>query len=472
VRKASDIFVADLEAKDSSDDIQSGSEKPPLSKPALWALFAVTVSGVMGATLVSPSLPAIAFSYGIAPTTAGLVLSVYTLPGILIAPLVGLAADRFGRKRVMLPCLLVHGIAGGACAFAPSFPLLLGLRLLQGMGSAGLVNLVVVTLGDAFRGVQRARMIGLNAAVLTVGTTLFPTAGGLLASRHWRLVFVPFWAVLAVAGVVAAVVPARSGPPGGLEFGGSADLSAENVSSVRAEGGSQGGEHAGYDSAARFGLVAVRTVLRTPATRRIMLRGFVLFVLIYGGILTSVPVLLARRLGAGPAAIGLFLTAGSIASMAMSSLAGKLREKLDPSSILLVAFVAYSFGMGGLAHVASSQSASQAFASIALCGVGEGLAIVLLQTRATEVAPEGLRGTSVAMFVSSARLGQTAGPVIAKATLDRFGFALAFVGYAAVAALMALEQVRRVLLLRRKQAGSGLARAERVDRENPSATRE
>jgi predicted MFS family arabinose efflux permease len=156
----------------------------------------------------------------------------------------------------------------------------------------------------------------------------------------------------------------------------------------------------------------------------------------------------------------------------MSSLAGKLREKLDPSSILLVAFAAYSFGMGGLAHVASSQSASQAFASIALCGVGEGLAIVLLQTRATEVAPEGLRGTSVAMFVSSARLGQTAGPVIAKATLDRFGFALAFVGYAAVAALMALEQVRRVLLLRRKQAGSGLARAERVDRENPSATRE
>lgn len=452
------------------------SDSRRVSVAGLAALFAVTISGVMGATLVSPAIPEVAAALSVAPTTAGLVLSTYTLPGVVVAPLVGVLADRYGRRRVLLPCLVLHALAGGACVFAPSFGVLLILRLLQGVGSAGLVNMVVVTLGDLFTGVERARMIGFNAAVLTVGTTTFPTAGGLLASRSWRLVFVPFWAVLLVAFAVWALVPSTkvSGAPSdadvssdasgeastsrGASTGESAEASTKNPATVgnphtadaspssHVDDDALGG--ATVEGAVDLGSNALRQVVGDAAVRRIMLRGFALFLLIYGGILASVPVLLSQKLGAGPGLIGLYLTAGSLASMVMSALGGRLRQRYSPSSILLVAFLAYAVGMVGLATVAVVAVGPIALASIAACGIGEGMAIVLLQTRATEVAPAGLRGTSVAMFVASARLGQSAGPVAAKLAVDRVGFGPSFLGYAALAALMAAEQLRRVIVTR------------------------
>lgn len=387
-----------------------------IPKLRLFTLFSVTLAGVAGPTLTPPSIPAMADSLGISPTTGALVLSTYTLPGFVVAPLVGFLADRFGRKAIMVPALILHGLGGGLCVFAPDFKTLLALRFVQGIGSAGLVNLVVVTLGDLLEGITRARFIGYNAAVLTVGTTTFPTVGGLLAAKNWRLVYLPFWAVLAAALAVASILPNTRG--GQVE------------------------DEEGEGASGRL-IPDLRQVLAVAAVRRIMLRGFVLFLLIFGGILAAVPVLLGERLNAGPMAIGLFLTAGSVASMIMSASAGRLRQRLSPSRILLIAFPAYAAGMGLLAVVSLTASRPLGFVAIAMCGIGEGMAVVVLQTRATEVAPSGLRGTSVAMFVSSARLGQTAGPVVAKAGLDRFGFAASFTGFAALAGAMALEQLRR-----------------------------
>jgi ACDE family multidrug resistance protein len=356
-------------------------------------------------------------SLGVPATTGALVLSTYTLPGVAVAPIVGLLADRFGRKAVMIPALLFHGLGGGLCFFAPNFKVLLILRFLQGIGSAGLVNLVVVTLGDLLSGIQRARFIGYNAAVLTVGTMTFPTLGGLLASSNWRNAYIPFWAVLAIALGVAVILPNTKGTDGVGD--------------------------AGVDRVSGGVLSNFRRVLAVAAVRRIMLRGFIVFVLIFGGILAGVPVMLGERLHANPTTIGLFLTAGSIASMVMATSAGRLRKRLSPSRILLLAFPAYAFGMSILAVVSLTASRPLAVIAIAACGIGEGMAVVVLQTRATEVAPPGLRGTSVAMFVSSARLGQTTGPVVAKAGLDRIGFAASFAAFAALAGLMALGQLRR-----------------------------
>ncbi len=392
-----------------------------ISRLQLLVLFSVTLAGVSGATLVPPSIPAMANSLGVSSTTGALVLSAYSAPGIAVAPMVGLLADRFGRKAVMVPALLLQGLGGGFCAFAPNLKTLLFFRLIQGIGSAGLVNLVVVTLGDLVTGIDRTRYIGYNAAVLTVGATTFPSLGGLLASKNWRFVYIPFWVVFLIAVGAASI-----------------------LSNNRGYAAIDEGEAAG--NARFFG--NIRRVLEVPALRRIMLRGFVLFVLIFGGILASTPVMLEERLGAGPATIGLFLTAGSLASMTMSISAGRLRQRMSPPQILLMAFPAYALGMSFLAWASLASNRLLAFVAIALCGVGEGAALVTLQTRATEVAPAGLRATSVAMFVSSARLGQTSGPVIAKAGLDRLGYAISFAGFAVVAALMTLEQLRRTLRIK------------------------
>ena len=388
----------------------------------------MTLAGVSGPTLVPPSIPSMSESLGVSPTSGALILSIYTLPGVIAAPVIGYLADRYGRKAVMTPALVLHGLAGGACMFAPDFKILLMLRLLQGIGSAGLVNLVVVTLGDLLEGITRTRYIGYNAAVLTVGTTSFPTLGGMLASRNWRHAYLPYWGVLGVALGIAVLLPNTKG-------------SIRSSPTVQ-RNGSLMGESRKRESFPKGFIANVAEVLSLPALRRLMLRGFVLFLLIFGGIMAAVPVMLKERFHASALTIGAFLTAGSVLSMIMSSNGGRLQQRVGFVNILLMGFLAYSAGMLGLAIASEAGSRLLALAAIAMCGAGEGMSIVVLQARATEVAPPGLRGTSVAMFVSSARLGQTTGPVVAKVGLDRLGFISCFFAFAGIAALMSLEQAR------------------------------
>ncbi|NIR44613.1 MAG: MFS transporter, partial [Gemmatimonadetes bacterium] len=68
--------------------------------------------------------------------------------GIVVAPIVGIIADRLGRRTVLTACLMIFGLFGGLSALAPSFEFLLLARFAQGVGSAGLINLAVVLIGD------------------------------------------------------------------------------------------------------------------------------------------------------------------------------------------------------------------------------------------------------------------------------------------------------------------------------------
>ena len=181
--------------------------------PPLALVLAVTLTGIMGNVLVIPALPDIAEDLGVAPDGVGLLLAATTAPGILLAPVIGVLADRFGRRRVLVPCLVVFGLSGGMAGFAPSFGVLVGLRALQGVGSAGLVNLAVVVIGDHWDGVERARNIGRNAAALTAALVVLPPVGGLLTELGgWRATFAPYWVALATAAAVTAWLPAS--PPG------------------------------------------------------------------------------------------------------------------------------------------------------------------------------------------------------------------------------------------------------------------
>jgi len=143
-------------------------------------IFAITVTGIMANTMIAPAIPDILDDLGVAQSRAGLLLAAATLPGVVVAPVIGLLADRYGRREVLVPCLAVFGLAGGLSSFAPTFPALIGLRLLQGVGSAGLINLAVVVIADHWKDADRARVIGQNSAVLTVSLAVLPPLGGTL----------------------------------------------------------------------------------------------------------------------------------------------------------------------------------------------------------------------------------------------------------------------------------------------------
>lgn len=113
-----------------------------------------------------------------------------------MTPVLGVLADRHGRKKILVPSLMLFGIAGGACAFAPNFNILLFLRLLQGIGAASLGSLNATIIGDLYSGEECTTALGYNASILSIGVAGYPVIGGALALVGWHYPFIlPVFAI-------------------------------------------------------------------------------------------------------------------------------------------------------------------------------------------------------------------------------------------------------------------------------------
>ena len=153
-----------------------------LRNPQLYIIFSITFMAVMGVASITPALPLMAEHFGVTPTAMSMAVTMFTLPGIGLTPVAGILADRYGRKAVLVPALLLFGVAGVLCGFATSFEMLLVFRFLQGMGASPLGALYTSLIGDIFPDPQdRTRAMGYTSGVVGIGTALFPLIGGGLA---------------------------------------------------------------------------------------------------------------------------------------------------------------------------------------------------------------------------------------------------------------------------------------------------
>ena len=379
-----------------------GSSGSVASRPPFPVVVAITLTGIMANTLVTPATPDIVDDFGVGPAGVGLLLAAATAPGIVLAPIIGVLSDRYGRRETVVPCLVVFGLAGGLAAFAPTFEVLIGLRLLQGVGSAGLINLAVVIIGDHWEGTDRARMIGRNAASLTAAIAVLPPLGGALAAiGGWRWTFAPYW-----IGLVTALAVLRFLGP-----------------SPRGEGSL--GEQ----------LRRTRPYLRMPVVLGSMAMAFVLFALIFGAFLTVLPVHLKDGFDVDAGLRGLILGIPALPSTLMALNLGRLRARFGAGVLLVVGSLAIA---AGLAILGLAPTLALLLLGPVVYGLGEGLMIPTLQDAVASAPPASSRGAIVASFVGVTRLGQTAGPIAAGAAVASFGSEPVFLVGAAVAVSMAL----------------------------------
>ncbi len=255
----------------------------------LQFVFGVTLMAVLGVSSIVPALPDIMTGLSIGPVQIGLVISVFTLPGVIFSPLMGVLADRMGRKVVLVPALFVFGGFGFACFFARSMEQLLVLRFLQGIGASPLGVLYGTIIGDLYQGRDRGRAMGYNASVLALGTALYPAIGGVLALLGWNYPFIlPLLAIpLGIAIITSMDVPAP-----------------ESHGSL--------GEY----------LSGALKLMRTKEALCLFATTLITFIILYGPIITYLPILLDSRYHASPAAIGgVFLVASGFTGWPRSSLA-------------------------------------------------------------------------------------------------------------------------------------------------------
>ena len=380
------------------------------SRPPLALVFSITLTGILANTLIVAPLPDILEDFDLSDSAAGILVAAATLPGIAIAPVIGLLADRFGRRKVLIPCLILFGVAGVGAAFAPSFAALVGLRLVQGVGSAGLINLAVVLLGDYWDGNDRARLIGYNAAVLTVSVALFPAIGGVLAQvGGWRWSFGPYAFALITALAVWALLPQRATPE-------PVPLSRQ-VSDAFA-------------------------VLKLPVVFGAVSFGFVLFVLIFGLFLTAMPILLEDDFGLDAGVRGLILAFPATGSTIAAVTLGRTRSRFGARRLLLYSTVLFVIGF---VTIGLANALVLLFAGALLYGFGEGASIPTVQDLVAGAAPEASRGAVVAAWVGAARAGQTVGPLLAGGSLAAVGPSTTFViGGGLAAALLVVQLTVRV----------------------------
>lgn len=376
------------------------------TRPPIGLIFAVTVTGILGNTLITAPLPDILHEFGQPDDHAGWITAAATVPGIVVAPIIGLLADRYGRRAVLAPCLVVFGAFGVAAAFSPSFEVLLLCRLGQGFGSAGLINLAVVLVGDHWSGDERARVLGLNSAVLTGSITVLPVAGGLLAhSGGWRWSFAPYALALVTAWLVWRLLTGDDAQP-------SRPI----------------GEQ----------LHDVGAVLRIPAVALSISIGFVLFALIFGLFLTVMPLLLAQDFHLGDSLRGVWLAVPALGSTTAALLIKRTRRALGSRRLLLAGTVCAAGGFFGIGVAATLPLL---FVGCYLYGLGEGSMIPTLQDLVSELSPAASRGAVIAAWVGAARAGQTFGSLAFGAALEAYSPSAVYVVGGTVAAALVVVQV-------------------------------
>ncbi len=183
-----------------------------------------SMAGFVDATVVNVAVPAIGRDLGASLVALQWTLTGYLLTAATLLLVAGALADRYGRRRVLLTGLAVMLAASVACAAAPTFPVLIGARIVQGVGAALVVPSSLALLNGALRPQDRAPGIGVWAGLASLGSLVGPFVGGWLVDHaSWRAVFL--LNVPLVLGAVLALLPV----PDSSTSGGRLSLDAAGV---------------------------------------------------------------------------------------------------------------------------------------------------------------------------------------------------------------------------------------------------
>lgn len=353
------------------------------ARDATWQSAVVVGVGVSCALHIGKlpvAIPLLSASLGLSLLQAGFLLSLVQLAGMTLGLLVGLAADRLGPRRVMLAGLLLLALGSALGAMAPGVGVLLGTRVLEGLG---FLLAVLPAPGLLRQRVQHpptlARALGWWGAYMPLGTALALLLGApLMAWLDWRGAW---WGLsvlsLLAAGLLVWRVPADARQTG--VSGGAAPLWPR--------------------------------LQRTLTARAPWLVALAFF--LYSGqwlaVVGFLPTIYSQA-GYSGAAVGLLTALAAGINMAGNIGAGRLRARgAQPGQLLTVGYVAMALG-AMVAFAAVGHPVSQYLAVLLFSGVG-GLIPGTLFGLAVALAPgDDTVSTTVGWMQQLSSLGHFLGP--------------------------------------------------------------
>src|SRR5262249_4386040 len=162
----------------------------PRQRLTLAVACTAQVMMVLDVMIVSVALPSLQRELGFSPAGLAGVVSAYALALAALIPTGGALGDHFGRKRTFISGLLVFTIASVGCALSVSGGVLIGFRVIQGIGGAVMSSLTLALIAEAYPPETRTGPIGLWAAVSGLAVAGGSVVGGILLSVFpWASIF-------------------------------------------------------------------------------------------------------------------------------------------------------------------------------------------------------------------------------------------------------------------------------------------
>lgn len=178
-------------------------EKVNVSVWCIVSLTSIPLIMTLGNSMLIPVLPILEDKVGITSFQSSMIITSYSVTAIFLIPVAGYLSDRFGRRMVILPSLILALIGGLIAGFASwkmddPYAMIITGRIIQGIGAAGAMPIVLPLVGDLYQDDDEkiSSTLGIIETSNTFGKVLSPILGSIFAAFLW---FLPFFSISALS---------------------------------------------------------------------------------------------------------------------------------------------------------------------------------------------------------------------------------------------------------------------------------
>lgn len=328
--------------------------------------------GPFGTIVIVPMFPELREQFDATSSQVSLGFSLYLIPFAVLLLVSGTLGERWGRRRTVRGTYLLYAVASLGCIVAPTLPLFIAARALQGVANAFITPLLLAGLAETVPAERFGRQVGIYSSFQALGGGLGTVIGGLAADTDWRLAFL---GTLVISLLLAAAPPQ--------------------------------GEPRPQTEAPQ---------LKPLLTPRMVLLGVAFLFAATGPIGISVLVGVAARdvLNLSGTAAGVILFAGSVSALLLGPLWGRLLDQMGVRRLGLMATIA-ALCLAGLPALTSNgwtMGIVWIIASAAISAV-----IVVFQALGASIMPDN-RGGALSFLLAFRFVGHALGPLLFVPLID------------------------------------------------------